>query len=195
MRLVRLGLFLLIIVATAATSRRETLPEPDLCSGGATAGATGLELLIGLQVLGENDVVEPVQGGQGSDMLPLRYRVSGLASECLAVDLAVYRCDPLGRSCDDDGARSLEIARVRRSLRAYADGSDVATNPDFAILESFVPPGTKLLLEATVAGASTSMHINVTNEFVPDAGLAPDAAALDAGADANSADAGPDAAP
>ena len=179
-----------------ATSRIDPLPEPDLCAQGATTGATRLELGGDndnqFEVLAEDDVVRIVEGGQGTDMLPLRFRAVGTSAECISVSVAVYRCAD-GTRCVGSDPETTFMANVTHSLAAYPDGDAMATLTNFVVLDTFTLAGQRFLIEARAAGAMQSLYVwvDAAGKEQPDAGeelfdagvdgVAPDATAPDGG--------------
>ena len=180
---------LAVLVATALSLASvgpggSDIPPSDLCQGGVAQGATALELGGEgdgtFRALSERAVVEPVIGGQGTDMIPLRYKVSGTSASCLAAVTRVYRCEPQGAECSDSAGSAVLIAEVSRSLASYPEADGVATRTDLVILDGSAGGGL-MLIEAEVAGARASRHISFSE--LPDAGvdaMSPDAATADA---------------
>ena len=167
-RLVVLLAGLLLAAASTLDPGEDDLPEPDRCDAGS-GGAAGLE--IGAQSdpfrgLVDFEIAEVVTGGQGTEMLPLRFRVTGTGADCLTQRTVVYGCRA-GEACPGD--RFL-IGSSDVPLRAYPDAASMATAEHFVLLDRLFEVE-QLIVESEVAGAAASVRLSLGADLPPDAGL------------------------
>lgn len=125
-------------------------PEPDSCESPESASFDVLEVGAGndsqFEELTEGSVVHPVTGGQGLDMITVRYRVEGASvPECISHETILFR----------DGDSGEEIGHETLPLRLHTEGAGAATNTLFVVLFGGSPqPGQPVLLRVR-AGLTT----------------------------------------
>lgn len=145
----------LVLLAALGLSIASTLdpdpgvdpPDPDSCANASTTGATAL--VIGhsgdpFTPLGDMEEAEIIAGFQGSDMLPVRFRVEGIDADCVSQLTEV-----------SSGGEVIATSNV--GLQTYADGPARTTMDHYLILGGFVEPGGEIAVTATVGGATDSV--------------------------------------
>lgn len=161
---VRFAVLVAAVALSIASNPGPDDPEVDAC--GEISGATASAVDIGRDGIGPfmglaaGDSVTLVSGSQGSDMLPVRFLVSGLGDGCVPQQTEVRYCPP-GSVCADGGQ---VVASSNVGLRTYEHGEDRVTTDHFLILGSFVEAGGQLSVSTTVAGAADSVTV-VIGEF------------------------------
>jgi hypothetical protein len=154
--LVRAGLLAAAALACAATSAPVTPPEPDVCANPpAGAAIDAIELGTGdggaFAALHDGDAADVIQGGQGSDMLPVRLRVHGAAAPaCLAqsteirqgADVLASETRPIATTDAGDGTRT--------------------TEPIYLVMGGLAPtPGGTITVTTTAGGQSATVTLQV----------------------------------
>lgn len=150
-------------------------PEPDSCLFGDTGSISSIELGRGtfddldpFEPIDDGATVDIIQGGQGSSMYEVRYRLSGTeVPACVEHESILFTCATGSESCDT------ELARVDVPLRTYGDVQTSTTKSLFLILGGRVQD--EFLLRANFGSLSGEWRVAVARD--PDEPDEPDSGA------------------
>lgn len=155
-----LAVFALAQATCAMTCAPNNIPEVDDCTEpGSSDGITSIELGLGddnaFIPLEDGTSVTTVRGGQGSSMLPVRYRLRGASLPACIEQTSSLR----------SGEQQL-FAEIPYRLKTYeeADGSRT-TKTFFMILDSDPPAGSRADLHLEIGGKSLDRILKFESGF------------------------------
>lgn len=142
-----------VALSAASGPGGDPIPEPDTCNSGQVGSVGAIEIgdpdESSFVPLGNGDAVNFAVGGQGTDMLPIRIRISGSdLPECLAQSTRVVY----------DGNT---IATESSPLQTYEDEAGTRATRAVYVIMADIPPtsGDSFDVSTTVGTVTTTLTL------------------------------------